>query len=410
DEALIRKRAEHNDGELSTLKEVTLHQYDIEKIENLDVFCKQLEILYLQNNLISRIENLGKLKCLRYLNLALNNIKVVEGLEGCESLEKLDLTVNFVNNPLDLESLKANAMLRELFLVGNPVTAVENYRSYTVWTLKQLKVHQVLDGLEIEKSERISAGQIYDTVLQKYRIEFGGPTKRNSQDEAEAGAKNDEQLKTASIDQIKEDFNNKPIPYTPESRIETAKAIQKLKGISDEKPSKPKEEKPLYGPDGRVLQRNEGKWKFWFTDDKHSITLHVELSKFLDSSLINVEPCREWIRIDIKGKVLQLVFDEEVEPDEIACERSKLSGVLVISMKKASAGNGPRIEEIVTSKKKLASKPLVEAQKPKDMRNRRLERLMDGVSAAYIKDARVVACDISKEEDFVDDPSVPPLC
>ncbi len=30
-ESLIRKRAEHNEGELSTLEEVSLHQQDIEK-------------------------------------------------------------------------------------------------------------------------------------------------------------------------------------------------------------------------------------------------------------------------------------------------------------------------------------------------------------------------------------------
>jgi hypothetical protein len=55
DEALLRKRSEHNDGELSTLKEVALHQYDIEKIENLDVYCRNLEILYLQSNQITKI-------------------------------------------------------------------------------------------------------------------------------------------------------------------------------------------------------------------------------------------------------------------------------------------------------------------------------------------------------------------
>jgi protein TilB len=30
-EGLIRKRAEHNEGELTTLEEVSLHQQDIEK-------------------------------------------------------------------------------------------------------------------------------------------------------------------------------------------------------------------------------------------------------------------------------------------------------------------------------------------------------------------------------------------
>lgn len=55
DKDLLRKRAEHNDGELSSLEEITLHQFDIEKIENLDVYCRKLRILLLQNNQISKI-------------------------------------------------------------------------------------------------------------------------------------------------------------------------------------------------------------------------------------------------------------------------------------------------------------------------------------------------------------------
>lgn len=56
------QRAEHNDGVLATLEEVSLHQLNIEKIEGLGQLCKHLRILYLQSNLISRLENLHKLK------------------------------------------------------------------------------------------------------------------------------------------------------------------------------------------------------------------------------------------------------------------------------------------------------------------------------------------------------------
>jgi protein TilB len=82
------------------------------------VYCRGLQILFLQSNQISKIENVGKLKCLEYLQLALNNIKLVENLEGCESLKKLDLTVNFVDDLICLESLKDNEMLRELYGVS----------------------------------------------------------------------------------------------------------------------------------------------------------------------------------------------------------------------------------------------------------------------------------------------------
>lgn len=96
-EELLKRRAEHNEGRLTNLEEVTLHQQNIIKIETLDVLCRHLKIIYLQNNLIEKIENLHKLKELEYINLALNNITVLEGLEHCESLKKVDLTINFID-------------------------------------------------------------------------------------------------------------------------------------------------------------------------------------------------------------------------------------------------------------------------------------------------------------------------
>lgn len=49
-----------------------------------------------------------------YLNLALNNIERIENLEGCELLEKLDLTMNFVGELTSVNSLKNNYHLKEL--------------------------------------------------------------------------------------------------------------------------------------------------------------------------------------------------------------------------------------------------------------------------------------------------------
>jgi len=54
-EELLRKRAEHNEGQLSNLEEVTLHQFEIEKIEFLQEACRKLKILFLQNNIIGKI-------------------------------------------------------------------------------------------------------------------------------------------------------------------------------------------------------------------------------------------------------------------------------------------------------------------------------------------------------------------
>lgn len=56
------QRAEHNEYMLSNLEEVALHQQNIEAIELIGQLCPKLRILYLQNNLIGKIQNLHKLK------------------------------------------------------------------------------------------------------------------------------------------------------------------------------------------------------------------------------------------------------------------------------------------------------------------------------------------------------------
>ncbi|KAK3090140.1 hypothetical protein FSP39_009461 [Pinctada imbricata] len=166
-EQLVRKRAEHNNLEISSLEEVSLHQQDIERIEHLDKWCRELKILYLQSNLIPKIENVAKLKKLEYLNLALNNVERIENLENCESLKKLDLTVNFIGELTSIENLKGLVHLTELYLTGNPCTEYDGYRKYVVATLPQL---QYLDGTQVEKSERILAQQDLG-VIKGYIIE-----------------------------------------------------------------------------------------------------------------------------------------------------------------------------------------------------------------------------------------------
>ncbi len=189
---LLRKRSEHNEGRLSTLREITLHQFNIEKIENIQKLCKKLKILYLQNNLISKIENLYRLKELEYLNLALNNLTKIEGLSKCESLGKLDLTINFID--LDtfkesMEHLKPCIFLKEMFLTGNPCASFDGYRMFIIHTLPQLEVaifpfsilfrtpkkakekRQRLDGIPIEKEERKLAEKEYANICEKLRKE-----------------------------------------------------------------------------------------------------------------------------------------------------------------------------------------------------------------------------------------------
>lgn len=54
-EDLVRKKSEHNELLISTLEELSLHQENIERIEHLQNWCRDLQILLLQSNLIGKI-------------------------------------------------------------------------------------------------------------------------------------------------------------------------------------------------------------------------------------------------------------------------------------------------------------------------------------------------------------------
>nr|KAF6300650.1 leucine rich repeat containing 6 [Myotis myotis] len=268
-EDLIRRNAEHNECVIFSLEELSLHQQEIERLEHIDKWCRDLKILYLQNNLIGKIENVSKLKKLEYLNLALNNIEKIENLEGCEGLTKLDLTVNFIGELSSVETLRGNIHLRELFLVGNPCADFDGYRQFVVATLRQLKW---LDGKEIERSERIQALQDFPEVERQVREQEKAYCRRRARDKSEAQRKLREEQERGEkeghpgsdgrwdadvaadpppsvgsrdhpqapevqegepskkkVDDVEDDleFWNKPCSFTPESRLETLRHMEK---------------------------------------------------------------------------------------------------------------------------------------------------------------------------------------
>lgn len=73
-------------------------------MEGLSSFCN-LEHLYLQNNLIEKIDNLSHLRKLKKLYLGRNCIGVLEGLKSIEALEELHIEKQSLpdNAPLCLD-------------------------------------------------------------------------------------------------------------------------------------------------------------------------------------------------------------------------------------------------------------------------------------------------------------------
>ncbi|KAG5443336.1 Protein tilB [Clonorchis sinensis] len=352
-EELIRKRAEHNEGEIFSLEELSLHQQNLERIEHVDRWCRDLKILYLQNNLIPRIENVAKLKKLEYLNLALNNIEKVENLEGCESLKKLDLTVNFIGDLSSIASLVELYSLEELYLTGNPCVDYPHYREFVIATLPQL---QKLDGSDITKSERILALQVLEqirpTILnceKAYRErrtkERAAATERRQVHEERLAACN------GDIDPVVNEFWQEKVPFTPESRIETHEYIQlqekaKSKKTGDKENGKSKR-KPvrLFSDSGRPFNVNEPKVNFSLTeqkvDNEDSFLLDVSVYRHMDTSMVDCDVQPTYVRVTMKGKILQLALPEEVKPDKSHAKRSQTTGHLVVTM--------PKVDQVIRS-------------------------------------------------------------
>ena len=79
---------------------------------------------------------------LQYLNIAINNITRIENLHRCESLTRLDMTMNFVDTSAlgSIDNLRGLIFLRELHLLGNPCTQWSRYREYVSAMLPQLQL------------------------------------------------------------------------------------------------------------------------------------------------------------------------------------------------------------------------------------------------------------------------------
>uniref|UniRef100_UPI00398F834B dynein axonemal assembly factor 11 isoform X2 n=1 Tax=Pristiophorus japonicus TaxID=55135 RepID=UPI00398F834B len=470
-ESLIRQRAEHNNCEIFSLEEISLHQQEIERIEYIDKWCRDLKIVYFQNNLIPKIENVGRLKKLEYLNLALNNIECIENLGGCEFLKKLDLTVNFVGKLTSIESLKLNVHLQELFLVGNPCCDFDGYRKFVIATLPQLKW---LDGKEITRSEQIQALQDYPIVHQqileqqqayvlkrtkekeesqnnleeKENNEKAGKKKQspgfdgqrytdinntildhrqnteNKQRNSDGEEDNDK--KNIDEDEMNRKFWEEPSQYTPESRLETHRYMEKLRESKD-KDKNQKKQKPqrmLITPEGRVLNVNEPKINFTLTDDEENNQFILDLAvyRYMDTSLLDIDVQPTHVCVMIKGKVFQLVLPAEVKPDSSSGKRSQTTGHLLVTMPKTQEVIRPKPNSTSTARSATSTKPHPDVTRA----TRHIEKLEVDPSKHLCVDLTNIVAERKtvaqgplkfypqkvperNNDDFHDNPEVPPL-
>ncbi|GLH16772.1 Protein tilB homolog [Gryllus bimaculatus] len=300
-------------------------------------------------------KNINKMKRLEYLNLSLNNIERIENLEGCESLAKLDLTLNFVGELTSIVTLVNNIHLKTLkcilcinffeisrYLTGNPCTDYVGYRDYVIATLPQL---QSLDGTDIDRSERIKALQNHERIKKRILIE-------------------QEQYKVKRYAQ----------------KVENELKYSRVK---------------------KDIEEDEEK-----------------LSRHLDTTLLDVDVQPTYVRVTIKGKVLQLVLPDDVKTDSSTAQRSLTTGHLVITMPKV---NGlvkqkitqppPRTTIFPAESKPYSSKrELLEIGPAKSDMD--FSRIVKNCSILkHLKESKSNLSLVSKKvtAGFIDDPTVPPL-
>lgn len=365
-EDLLRRRAEHNDGMLNRLQEISLAGQSIERVALLNQLCRQLRVLHLQNNLLCRVEGLNRLKVrvrglwngaalaqlaaqhhpsispvllhlpfpswqdLHTLNLAVNNLARVDGLDRCESLARLDLTLNFIGvaGLATLTSLAGNELLRELTLVGNPCTSWPEYRPYVLAVLPQLTR---LDGQGVTADERADA----IVRLPQLRVELKAAAAAEEAALTDGGpealgrsARPDVPL-LVDMENIPEtgctDKNGQlRRPWCPATRMlehrEQATTAAQATGLrrrgqegrtledasrgggSVASVRPPLAELPPLSEGEPLCQRNDGDWEFSLDEsaDGRMIVLEVDVGRFLDTSLIKPDVQPRHVRLLIK--------------------------------------------------------------------------------------------------------------
>ncbi|NWH53185.1 LRC46 protein, partial [Fregata magnificens] len=126
---------------------------------------REIHSLYLQQNQIEKIENLGCFPNLRFLSLSGNRIRRVENLQPLQHLRVLDLSHNQIQT-LDPDELPRS--LRLLDLTGNECTHQHGYRELVVGALPhllQLDAQPIHGGMGEEEEGGSSSSEDEDNEL-----------------------------------------------------------------------------------------------------------------------------------------------------------------------------------------------------------------------------------------------------
>ncbi|KAL5007300.1 hypothetical protein ScPMuIL_016106 [Solemya velum] len=153
---------------LSRISHLRLDRENIRDIDSLELLGDSVTNVYLQQNIIERIENFECLKNLQFLTLAGNRIRKVENLSNSKLLF-LDLSNNKIEE-FDIDEFPQSLII--LNLKYNPCTKGGDYRGRIIQDLPCLRQ---LDEEEITREEKLEAGFAVSSESSEEEELYGSP-------------------------------------------------------------------------------------------------------------------------------------------------------------------------------------------------------------------------------------------
>lgn len=135
----------------------------------------------------------------------------------------------------------------------------------------------------------------------------------------------------------------------------------------------------------------------------------------MDTSLIEIDVQPNYVRVTLKGKSLQISFNEEVKPDSSTAKRSQTTGHLVIKMPKLNPILR-KIQKNVMEKKNVEKKikenellDIVESKKSMLDILKNIQESNKNLQKSKTKFEKNMKKERENSDNFVDDETIPPL-
>lgn len=178
--------------------------------------------------------------------------------------------------------------------MGNPCADYTGYRDYAIATLTQLKE---LDGLPIERSERIKALQIHSAIEAEV-VRSYNEHRRTRETEAFGSNRNGEGNASESEEE-NEQFWKRITRHTPEERVAIAERASRGEERRNQRKTEPRtvHEPKFFSAEGKPYNVNQPKVPFELNDEERDVVvLEVSVYRYATASCIFRTDLSEFVR------------------------------------------------------------------------------------------------------------------